>query len=270
MIKEYKYDFDPMYEIKRLEYWIKEYFATNGPDACAVVGISGGKDSTIAACILARALGKDRVVGVMMPQGEQHDIEAAQEVCKLYCGRVIELNIGNICDSFFKTFDTSLLEKNTGVTSNTPPRIRMAMLYAVAAALNGRVCNTSNLSEKTVGWSTKWGDGCGDFAPLARLTVTELVALGHALKIPDHLNLKVPEDGLTGKSDEENLGVPYSMIDRYIRQDQVSVISAKDLAIINHRENISMHKWCTNIQEFYPMPYIDENNNRHLYKRGSN
>lgn len=253
-----RYEFNALEVLTDLKNWVKKYFAENGSDAPAVVGISGGKDSTIAAALLAEVLGKDRVIGVMMPQGEQRDIEAAQEVCARYCGRVIELNIGDICNTFFKTFDSSLLEKNNGVVSNTPPRIRMAMLYAVAAATNGRVCNTSNLSERIVGWSTKWGDACGDFAPLAQLTVSELLKIGKLLKIPEHLNFKIPEDGLTGKSDEENLGVSYNSIDKYIRKIALDTISAKEYATIVKRERMSFHKWCTQIDTFWPLVYFDE------------
>ncbi len=260
------YKFNAELTLEELEAWVKKYFAEEGPDAPAVIGISGGKDSTIAAALLAKTLGKDRVIGVMMPQGEQRDIKEAQEVCRLYCGQVIELNIGSVCESFFKTFDTSLLERNIGVTSNTPPRIRMAMLYSVAAATNGRVCNTSNLSERVVGWSTKWGDACGDFAPLAQLTVTELIEIGELLKVPNHLNLKTPEDGLTGKSDEANLGVSYETIDKYIRKNKVNTINAKDYAVIVNRERISFHKWCTQIHTYWPAVYTDSKGIRYNFK----
>ena len=115
------------------------------------------------------------------------------------------------------------IEKNAGEMSaqskiNLPPRIRMATLYAVGQSYNGRVCNTCNLSEDWVGYSTRYGDSVGDFSPLSRLTVQEVKALGRELNLPEVLVDKVPIDGLCGKTDEDNLGFTYATLDKYIRE----------------------------------------------------
>lgn len=209
-------------EVKHITDWIQNFFAQNGTiHTPAVIGISGGKDSTVVAYLCAAALGKERVIGVKMPCHAQHDIECADKVIGLLGIDDYEINIGSIIDSIHK--ELKLPFGHTwpkAMICNIPPRIRMTVLYAVAAARGGFVANTSNLSERTVGWSTKWGDSVGDFAPLADYTVEEIMGIGEVLGIPEDLLYKEPEDGLTNKSDEENLGVSYEQIDEYIRSDK--------------------------------------------------
>lgn len=206
--------------------WIRDWFEENGPDCNAVIGISGGKDSTIVAALCVEALGPDRVIGVLMPNGEQPDIDKAYQVVDYLDIRSIEVNIHDaymaILDSFFEgMYDTRSEFPNFNISSQTrvnlPPRIRMATLYAISQSLNGRVSNNCNLSEDWVGYSTRWGDAVGDFAPLANLTVTEVKAIGYELGLPADLIEKVPSDGLCGKTDEDNLGFSYDTLDRYIR-----------------------------------------------------
>ena len=100
---------------------------------------------------------------------------------------------------------------------NLPPRIRMSTLYAVSQSMNGRVANTCNLSEDWVGYSTRYGDAAGDFSPLGKLTVQEVKEIGKHLGLPPVLVDKTPSDGLSGKTDEDNLGFTYAVLDRYIR-----------------------------------------------------
>lgn len=197
--------------------WIRDYFAENGPDCSAVVGISGGKDSSIVAALCVEALGKDRVMGVLMPNGEQSDI---LDSLRLVGSLGIDYKVINIADAA-----SGLLEEMQGVMRvseqaivNLPPRIRMATLYAVAQSLpnGGRVANTCNRSEDYVGYSTKFGDSAGDFSPLANLMVHEVLEIGYELPIPRDLVDKIPSDGLCGKTDEDNLGVSYQEIDTYI------------------------------------------------------
>ena len=237
IIKDYKA------EVKYLKDWIVSYFCRNGnADTMAVIGISGGKDSTVVAYLCAAALGKERVVGVKMPCGEQKDIFCAERVIEELDISDYEINI----DALNKTFQSEMkiaLDTNdlpTGVTYNAPPRLRMMVLYGIAAALGGFVANTSNLSERYIGWSTKWGDGAGDFAPLADYTVEEVLAIGKELGVPDELLYKTPEDGLTGKSDEEAIGVEYALIDQYIRGENPDNYTA--CRIIHERHEANLHK----------------------------
>jgi NAD+ synthase len=198
--------------------WIQGYFNGNGADACAVVGISGGKDSSIVAALCVRALGAGRVYGVLMPQGEQHDIDVSLDLVKFLSINHCVINIKAAVESFSGVIQGGGLTLNKQAATNTPARIRMAVLYAVSAVVGGRVANTCNLSEDWVGYSTKFGDSAGDFSPLSRLTVTEVKAVGRELGLPEKFIEKVPEDGLTGLTDEDNLGFSYDVLDRYIRE----------------------------------------------------
>jgi len=198
--------------------WIRAFFNDYGPGCNAVVGISGGKDSSVTAALCAEALGADRVVGVLMPRGEQYDIDFSREVVNHLKIKSYVVNIKEPVDALFASINASGLEPSRQALVNTPARVRMSVLYALAATVNGRVANTCNLSEDWVGYSTKFGDSAGDFSPLARITVTEVRELGRALSLPSKIVEKVPEDGLSGKSDEENLGFAYAVLDKYIRE----------------------------------------------------
>ena len=194
--------------------WIRDFFAENGPDCCAVVGISGGKDSSVVAALCTEALGRDRVIGVLMPCGEQADIDMARLLVNHLGIRHFVVNIQDAVEGLKRSIP---FELSTQSRTNLPPRIRMSTLYAVAQSFNGRVANTCNLSEDYVGYSTRYGDAAGDFSPCAHLTVQEVKAVGRVLGLPDVLVDKVPIDGLCGKTDEENLGFTYEELDRYIR-----------------------------------------------------
>ena len=195
--------------------WIRDFFEENGKGCNAVVGISGGKDSSIVAALCVEALGKDRVIGVLMPNGEQHDIDMA----KLLVSHLgIKHYIVNIKEAVEGLVGAVPFELSTQSRTNLPPRIRMATLYAVSQSHNGRVANTCNLSEDWVGYSTRYGDAAGDFSPCSHLTVQEMKQVGRVLGLPDVLVDKVPIDGLCGKTDEDNLGFTYAELDRYIRE----------------------------------------------------
>ena len=208
-------------EMQHIIDWIKEYFVKNGPDSKAIVGISGGKDSTIAAALCVKALGADKVIGVLMPCGKQEDIEDARKVCQILNIQSYEIQIGGVCSAFYRAIDEGYDSghysfNNKRITTNLPARIRMTALYAMAAELGGRVCNTCNRSENYVGYSTKYGDHAGDFAPLEEYTVREILEIGEALGLPYDLVHKTPSDGMCGSSDEENLGFSYELLDAYI------------------------------------------------------
>ena len=212
-------------KIKNLTKWIREQVPEGGK---AVLGISGGKDSTIAAALCVKALGAENVVGVMMPNGVQHDINDSKRVCELLGIFSLEVNMENAYEGIRDAIGTALLNKHTVspfervysnnmIRTNLPARLRMATLYAVAALYpNSRVVNTCNYSEDYVGYSTKYGDAAGDFSPLGGLTVREVLEIGDALGLPSDLVHKVPSDGMCGKTDEDNLGFTYDELDDYI------------------------------------------------------
>ena len=196
--------------------WIKKFFEENGPDCNAVVGISGGKDSSVVAALCVEALGRDRVIGVLMPCGEQHDIDAAYLLVNHLGIKHYVINVKAAVEGVLGAMPEDL-ELSPQTKTNLPPRIRMSTLYAVSQSVNGRVANTCNLSEDWVGYSTRYGDAAGDFSPLSNLTVAEILEIGTLLGLPKELVYKTPIDGLCGKTDEENLGFTYAELDRYIR-----------------------------------------------------
>ena len=215
--------------------WIRDFFEKNGKDCNAIVGISGGKDSSIAAALCAEALGKDRVIGVLMPKGHQHDIDMAY---MLVNHLDIKHYVVNIKDAVEGLKGSMPLELSTQSLTNMPPRIRMTTLYAVSQSCNGRVVNTCNLSEDWVGYSTRYGDAAGDFSPLCNLTVQEVKEIGRILKLPDALVDKVPIDGLCGKTDEDNLGFTYAELDRYIRTGEIEDMAKKERIDTLHKRNL--------------------------------
>ena len=215
--------------------WIRDFFAENGPDCCAVVGISGGKDSSVVAALCTEALGRDRVIGVLMPCGEQADIDMARLLVNHLGIRHFVVNIQDAVEGLKRSIP---FELSTQSRTNLPPRIRMSTLYAVAQSFNGRVANTCNLSEDYVGYSTRYGDAAGDFSPCAHLTVQEVKAVGRVLGLPDVLVDKVPIDGLCGKTDEENLGFTYAELDRYIRTGEIENQAHRERIDTLHKRNL--------------------------------
>lgn len=217
--------------------WIRDFFEKNGKGCNAVVGISGGKDSSIAAALCVEALGKDRVIGVLMPKGVQHDIDKAYLLVNHLGIKHYEVNIQEAYDSIVNAMPDGF-ELSTQSITNLPPRIRMTTLYAVSQSVNGRVVNTCNLSEDYVGYSTRYGDSVGDFSPMSNLTVTEVKQIGYELGLPAELIEKVPIDGLCGKTDEENLGFTYAELDIYIRTGVIEDQAKKELIDRKHKANL--------------------------------
>ncbi len=217
--------------------WVKDFFEKNGKDANAVVGISGGKDSSIVAALCVEALGKERVIGVLMPCGVQADIDCAKQLVEHLGIKNYTVNVKDAVDGIINNIPEGL-EVSTQTKTNLPPRVRMATLYAVSQSCNGRVANTCNLSEDWVGYSTRYGDSAGDFSPLANLTVTELKEIGHLLGLPQNLVDKTPIDGLCGKTDEENLGFTYAELDVYIRTGKIDDEKTKERIDTLHKNNL--------------------------------
>lgn len=218
-----KYRDEKLKDINSIIYEMRRSCEKNGIRG-AVVGISGGKDSTIVAKLMVECLGKENVLGVLMPNGVQSDIEDSVKVVELLDIDAITINIGNPYNELKDVIDRELHYLGKKLTEpsriNIAPRIRMTTLYAVAQSLgNGwRVIGTTNKSEDYIGWLTKWGDGGVDFEPIIDFTVTELRKLGQYLGLPKELVCKVPVDGLADGSDEDRIGFSYDMLDTFITE----------------------------------------------------
>lgn len=235
------YNFNAKEVKEELVKWLQDWFKVNGDGCKAVIGISGGKDSTVTAALCVEALGKDRVFGVLMPNGEQKDISDSIKVCEFLGIDNITVNIADTVNAEKEVIKRAGIEELSEQTLiNLPPRIRMATLYAVSQTVNGRVMNTCNLSEDWVGYSTRYGDSAGDVAPLANLTVGEVKELGMELGLPKELVYKTPSDGLCGKTDEDNLGFTYATLDEYLRTGKCEDENIK--AIIDRKHVINKFK----------------------------
>lgn len=215
--------------------WIRDWFEQNGKGCRAVVAISGGKDSSVTAALCVRALGRERVLGVLMPCGEQADIQFSLDLCHALDMEYRIVNIKAAVDGVLAALGDMDVQEQTRI--NLPARIRMATVYAVSQSNNGRVANTCNLSEDWVGYATRYGDGAGDFSPLSRLTVTEVKAIGRELGLPEHLVEKPPIDGLCGLTDEEKLGFTYATLDAYIRDGVQPDDATRERIDRLHRQN---------------------------------
>lgn len=217
--------------------WIRDFFEKSGKGCNAVVGISGGKDSSIVAALCVEALGKDRVIGVLMPCGEQSDIDMAKLLVDTLQIKHYIINIKDAVDGLTAAIPFELSEQSR---VNLQPRIRMSTLYAVSQSNNGRVANTCNLSEDWVGYSTRYGDSVGDFSPCSGITVAEMKQIGRLLGLPGALIDKAPSDGLCGKTDEDNLGFTYAELDRYIREGVIE--NQEHKALIDRKHELNLFK----------------------------
>lgn len=242
------YKFDVEKTTKNIIAWIKSFFEENGKGCKAVIGISGGKDSSVVAALCVQALGKDNVIGVLMPNGKQSDIDYSKKLVDYLGIKSIEVNISAAVNSILNEVRAGLIDGLTNGNAivnvseqtivNLPARVRMAVLYAVSQSNNGRVANTCNLSEDWVGYATRYGDAAGDFSPLSQLTTDEIIQIGDYLGLPYELTHKVPSDGLCGKTDEDNLGFTYEILNRYIRTGKIDDMTVKEKIDSMHRKNL--------------------------------
>ena len=230
--------FDAAKAVQATVEWIRDWFDKNGPGCNAIIGISGGKDSSMAAALCVEALGKDRVIGVMMPNGDQSDIDMAQLLINHLGIEHYTVNIKGAFDSIVAELGSAGIEVSRDSIINLPPRLRMSTLYAIGQSRNGRVVNTCNLSEDWVGYSTRYGDSVGDFSPMSCFTTAEIRAMGRVLGVPEVLIEKVPTDGLSGMSDEDKLGFTYEVLDRYIRTGEIDDPATKERIDTLHQRNL--------------------------------
>lgn len=231
------YTFDAKNTKDKLVAWIRNWFDENGKDCNAIIGISGGKDSSVCAALCVEALGKDRVIGILMPNLKQDDIDDSYQLVKHLEIQNYTIPISVAVAGIHNQLEHAGIDVSVQTTTNLPPRIRMSVLYAVSQSTNGRVINTCNLSEDWVGYSTRYGDSVGDMSPLSSLTVQEVKAIGRELGLPDNLVNKVPADGLCQKTDEDNLGFSYEVLDRYIREGICEDKETKDKIDYLHEKN---------------------------------
>lgn len=217
--------------------WIRAWFEKNGKGCNAVIGISGGKDSSVCAALCVEALGKERVIGVLMPNGTQSDISDSRQLVEHLGIRNVTINVADAVNAVHAQLQKAGIAVSNQTEINLPPRIRMSVLYAVSQSMNGRVINTCNLSEDWVGYSTRYGDSAGDVSLLGKLTVQEVKALGRELGLPENLVEKAPSDGLCGSTDEQKLGFSYAVLDRYIREGVCEDTAIKDRIDRMHRAN---------------------------------
>lgn len=236
------YNFNAKHATQQCIAWIQNWFEENGKGCNAVLGISGGKDSSVVAALCVEALGKDRVIGVLMPKGEQFDIDYSIDLCNSLGIKYFTVNIGDAVESIYKAIGDSF-ELTNQSRVNLPPRIRMSVVYAVAQSNNGRVANTCNLSEDWVGYSTRYGDSVGDFSPLSCFTVAEVKAIGRELGLDEKFVEKPPIDGLCGKTDEDNLGFTYATLDAYIREGIEPEPETKKKIDTMHKNNLFKLKY---------------------------
>ena len=215
-----------------------------------VLGVSGGKDSTVCAALCARALGPENVYGVMLPDGEQKDISDSRRVCEALGINKRTINIGAMHDALKDVTDQRQATAVGGEFAipysresdiNVGPRLRMTTLRYICQALGARLVGTGNLSEATVGYCTKDGDTSCDFNPLGTLTSIEVVQMGLTMpELPRELVQKTPDDGLSGVPDEVKMGIKYQQIHDFIRLGTCGDPAMDEK--IAKREKANMHK----------------------------
>lgn len=228
-------DFNAEKVCKGIINWIKEYFKDQPSAKGAIIGISGGKDSLVAVKLLVEALGKERVFGVLMPNGEQKDIDDSLRIVDILGINHKVVNIEKAYNGLLEGIDVDTLSLDAKI--NIPPRLRMTTLYAIGASMHYRVCGTGNKSEGFVGYTTKWGDNAFDFNPIGDLTTDEVIAVGDSLGLPYELVHKTPSDGLSGQSDEEKLGFSYKQINAYIENSTSGNAEIDEMIRLKHEYN---------------------------------
>ena len=237
-------EFNVEKQTKQLIEYTREWFNKFGTDTRAVIGISGGKDSSVTAAVLKEAIGAERIRAIIMPNGEMSDLDDAKLLVE-HLGLTSEIiPITDYYNAAIATFEkANTFEVTSDLRINLAPRLRMSTLYAVAQGqgVTSFVVNTCNASEDYVGYSTKYGDAAGDVSLLQDFTVTEVLQIGEYLGLPEKLVHKTPSDGLSGMSDEDKLGFKYAQLDEYISGNKEG-IPADIISSIERKHVANLHK----------------------------
>ena len=230
------YNFDEKQTAEKLVKWLKDYFDNNGQPINAVVGCSGGKDSTVVLAALTKAIGPDRIYAILMPNGEQADIDDSYKICE-YLG--LKPHVCNIQDAYNGVVGSvsGEFEPTGQMKINLAPVLRMTTLKAISQCVNGRFTCNGNASEAYIGWFTIDGDDRGSVKPLINMTVTEVIQVGEALGLPDWMIHKTPTDGLCGQTDEDKFGFTYEVLDKYIRTGEIDDLEVKAKIDDMHKRN---------------------------------
>lgn len=239
--------------------FIRKYYKENNLKG-AVIGISGGKDSGVVAGLFARAIGASNVTGIWMPcHSKNEDKQNAILLSRHFGFELKEFDLTNLYDNYVKQFseiNSSEEDYLKDSNINIKPRFRMATLYYYAAYLSKKnkgvyiVPGTSNKCELYVGYFTKGGDDVSDIRVLADLTVDEVIKVGEAIGVPDVIVHKTPDDGLSGLTDEEKLGVKYSEIADIIQNNGINISDdIKDKIIKLHKNNSHKFQVSTYMKE---------------------
>jgi len=230
------YNFNPEQTAEKLVKWLKDYFDNNGQPINAVVGCSGGKDSTVVLAALTKAIGPDRIYAILMPNGEQADIDDSYKVCE-FLG--LKPHVCNIQDAYNGVVGSvsGEFEPTRQMKINLAPVLRMTTLKAISQCVNGRFTCNGNASEAYIGWFTIDGDDRGSVKPLINMTVTEVIQVGEALGLPDWMIHKTPTDGLCGQTDEDKFGFTYEVLDKYIRTGEIDDLDIKAKIDDMHNKN---------------------------------
>lgn len=254
------YNFDVAKETENCIKWIKDWFSNKGDKSKALIGISGGVDSSTTAALCVKALGKDRVIGIKLPCGKQTDIDYSNELIESLGIENYEINIGESYEALTRQMKV-ISSKSVPDTysTNTPARIRMAAIYGVSAILGNDFpalpANTCNLSETSQGYDTIFGDSAGSFAPIAKFTKTEVRKIAKHLGLSEKLYNKVPIDGMSVnddgsyKSDEDKLGFTYEELDSYLREGKVGKNNEK---IVKGMKSTAWKRRLINIDHYEP------------------
>ena len=235
-MEENMYNFDAKQTAEKLVKWLKDYFDNNGQPINAVVGCSGGKDSTVVLAALTKAIGPDRIYAILMPNGEQADIDDSYKICE-YLG--LKPHVCNIQDAYNGVVGSVAgeFEPTNQMKINLAPVLRMTTLKAISQCVNGRFTCNGNASEAYIGWFTIDGDDRGSVKPLFNMTVTEVIQVGEALGLPDWMIHKTPTDGLCGQTDEDKFGFTYEVLDKYIRTGEIDDLEIKAKIDDMHKRN---------------------------------
>ena len=241
--------FDAKKEKDKIVKFIRDYYKDNNLGG-VVIGISGGKDSGVVAGLFSEAIGPENIIGITLPcHSKEEDKTDALRVSDYYGFEMIDIDLTDTFDTFKKQIDnlgnfTEEELKNSDI--NVKPRLRMTSLYYIAAlysAIKGKtyiVAGTGNKCEIYVGYFTKGGDSVSDIITIGDLTVDEVIKVGEALNVPKKVLYKTPDDGLSGMSDEEKIGVKYSDIAKVINGEEVDK-EIKDKVLKKHKAN--QHKF---------------------------